>query len=70
MNALHLSAKHGHSNIIEVIVSNKSAIEAETKSPLLKLWQTVSTKSGLNILHVATKSGNVRVIVLLCIGNN
>ena len=59
MNALHLSAKYGHSNIIEVILSNRAAIQAETNLPLKKLWQIVSSKSGFNVLHVATKSGNV-----------
>ena len=59
MNALHLSAKNGHSNIIEVILSNKAAIEVKTGLLISELWQTVSSKSGFNVLHVATKSGNV-----------
>lgn len=59
MNALHLSAKHGHSNIIEVILSNKTEIESKTGLTLLDLWQAVSSKTGYTALHVATEAGNV-----------
>ena len=62
MNALHLSAKYGHSNIVEVIENNTSAIEAKTSLTLNQLWQTVSSKTGFNVLHVATKFGNVSAV--------
>uniref|UniRef100_H2YS48 Uncharacterized protein n=1 Tax=Ciona savignyi TaxID=51511 RepID=H2YS48_CIOSA len=54
MNALHLSAKYGHSSIIDVIVSNTKAIELKINAPLRTLWQKTSSKTGFNVLHVAT----------------
>ena len=59
MNALHLSAKCGHTNIIDVIVSNKAKIEKKLQISVTSLWQSVSSKTGFNVLHVATQSGNV-----------
>uniref|UniRef100_UPI000EF47F76 ankyrin-3-like n=1 Tax=Ciona intestinalis TaxID=7719 RepID=UPI000EF47F76 len=57
MNALHLSAKFGHSSIIEVILSNQKAIESKMNASLRSLWQKTSSKTGFNALHVATQSG-------------
>ncbi|CAK8690765.1 unnamed protein product [Clavelina lepadiformis] len=58
MNALHLSAKNGHTNIIEVVIQNKGAIQSVNGISLNDLLKKVSSKTGFNVLHVATQSGN------------
>ena len=59
MTPFHLSAKHGHHNIIEVVAKSERALDQYHKKTLQDVWKDVSSKNGFNALHIATKGGHV-----------
>ena len=65
MTPFHLSAKHGKANMIEVVAKSEEAIKHFHKKTLQDVWKNVSSKNGFNALHIATKGGNVSILLLI-----
>ena len=56
---MHLAAKRGHTELVDVIDACAAAIRDTTGADLPSVWGSISSKSGYNVLHISAQRGHV-----------